>query len=1426
MKSYHWLKQSIAWILIFCLVLPLQSGVVFAEDSPATTTQAERSSQAEVRSKSKSELLFSQLSHQHFVLVEPPSHGRGFVSGLKKLGYSVARKFGQVMGLSSALVENRIDYDRQPAELAYRFGLSVKRPEELIVGTAKGEDGKAKLQILFKRDKNKFSGSRAVIDPEHFNILSVDQDENRALALNSDGSVYALDKAMTQRIFGAQRVRIYKVGQIDPSLLQADKTLSILIDRGPFVRGEIPLSDTLRQKISGQRIKDGSVFVVSKSADGRTELVDFIDIQSILREMVAQEAGLAVSLTEHKAEMIVDFGRLEGELQQFLAAEKDFKSVASSPEAVKVLQSFEPDEAQKALGSVAKQLEDLAVNPAHSLEDWLNASTLGLSSASKAILVESLSSKNTSLGRLLSETLNQWLEEIQRQQGAGLGSPELQQQLSQLEALIRSTSGEQNSDAIIRALSAGFEGLRSNGFDPLAWAMGSQMPAMNVALVQASIDVLDGNHWDPSEALVMGALLELSQKLDVYIERNHLHPLMQQLKSLAASLKRLKLVSSGDDIQKKLSELEGFTTSDFKLLDLVAEAHLDQQSGFGAYVKQLDGIHPDAQSRREKWNRMKEKVASSRFMKMMKNFQETFITLPDLLLAGAVSYVLLGKPFTPEYREDLLFGMGAYYGILVLLRIGFSAIAKIKYPGKGGAYAMSAIGNSIYTGFLANPPLVRLWDFLGQKNALFAAKHGYRPSIDNGGIIPAYVPPKKQGRDGDTTVDVNRDQRLAAEKKLAVEAESKLVAQVRAKEALRAFCRKEAVKAVLRQAGIDVEDDADIVTLLGRWSKKLTSDVAERLKQLEQQVIDADLSADPQRIIVTAGEVAKHGFEISRDAEFARQQIQKKIAIVYDQLVQHSSHISNQKLEEVKPAIVSFARQAAAEIAPSNKTQLWIAGLFASLRGLIRDRSSQLLIYPFLLYKSASRAVPDPNVAAVTQSGAYADLKIQLILDPLWNGEPFKAAFHHFGMDKFPTRSDPNQPEELFAQPGSFLRVHPDENASLIYQIAVHMIAAPGRNMVELGSGTNHKNEYDVHANPPADERYQSYWASVRDFFRVKVLGVRGINASGYFWMRFMNHFRFFLPNLWLQMGTTYLMTGKSVVQLLVQYVFMRGTADWAFAWPWLWLARGPAIQGKLLGAEREAFKLIKRKFLESVDSKDFELARLQLPLLNAAYELRNKKFEPLSNLQGRNIFEISELDLRAVASFLKSSPSPVEAEINPNWADTVGLVGGIATTALAIPYMIVVLNSGASGLPVTNKLMLGALGLSLYPVLVGGLNLYDLVMKSRFDPRMKEKDARRVMSKLLAPERYSFELSGRLARAKAEEKARILSGPAATQAEALIALDKKYEEALARLNKFAVALKQQGASPGNDKDQGGTPQGPCPEVIQKLGWTGLPPPY
>jgi hypothetical protein len=338
-------------------------------------------------------------------------------------------------------------------------------------------------------------------------------------------------------------------------------------------------------------------------------------------------------------------------------------------------------------------------------------------------------------------------------------------------------SGGFGVDGWLKDFQTAVDSSAADGFNFSAWLAASPNIASSTQIfiegvLQTVRHSVAEPQWSPTEYLMIASLLELQAAVRGFADANRQFPQREALLKIAETIDSLRRVDSSPELKNLVSKIRAQNDTiegDVDVLDLVVAAQAET-GNFGGFLEKASEVHPS------NIKGYLAKFKNSAFFGYIKK-ASSVVSLPDLMMAGAFAYVLLGQPFTPEYRPELLKSMAYFFGIFNLTRVGYYFLAKWKYPGKNAAYALSALGKDIYTGVLANPPLPRLWDIAGQDNAVFAARHGLIPSVENGGKA-------------ESLQDMP-------------EARRRLLKTVQARELRAVNCREIALRAVLKSDGIE-----------------------------------------------------------------------------------------------------------------------------------------------------------------------------------------------------------------------------------------------------------------------------------------------------------------------------------------------------------------------------------------------------------------------------------------------------------------------------------------------------------------------------------------------------------------------------------------------------------------------------------------------
>jgi hypothetical protein len=238
--------------------------------------------------------------------------------------------------------------------------MEIQKTTDLEVEIFRGAGAKNKIRIVYRRPKSLYDGSYAIIDPDHFDIQSVTEDENRIILINRDQSIYVMDRVSVQRQFGMQRLRCAFVRKIDQERSVGYSDIKILVNEGPFSRAGLELDDRLRHDIElGQsRITDGDLLVVGVAADGVRKIFDIITSRSAARALVGQETALAAAASKYKPEVFVSYGAAQAELDEYRAQNADFEAVAAQDENLRLLRSLEG----RLVNQEGEDVEDTDIN--------------------------------------------------------------------------------------------------------------------------------------------------------------------------------------------------------------------------------------------------------------------------------------------------------------------------------------------------------------------------------------------------------------------------------------------------------------------------------------------------------------------------------------------------------------------------------------------------------------------------------------------------------------------------------------------------------------------------------------------------------------------------------------------------------------------------------------------------------------------------------------------------------------------------------------------------------------------------------------------------------------------------------------------------------------------------------------------------------
>jgi hypothetical protein len=1263
---------------------------------------------------SLSEQIFDELRSQSFRLV---------VNGKEAASFRYAERYG---------------------DLVEPLGLNVKDSSELTTEIFRySKDNKGKIRIRFQQKSlirpsrdTKHSGSEAIIDPDNFNIISVVEHENAIAFLNEDGTIYGIDKAALKRQFGRSDVKFFRIGKIEP---KAGKNYELLFNLNPFSANGFAISPELDGQAGKRRMTDGALFVVERNG-GTPAVIDIFEPRDFYRALALPTIALALSVAEQKPGVQVALGELQEEYAAWAQAHPDFLNASGLSENIRLIRSTEAEAVSTSLQFVQTHYAQANDNRSFSLADWIKAGHLQLSSTSKGVLANLLSDQ----GDVARDVLSPALEDLQSQIGPLLQAEPATEHGEFLRALDAALKNGSSDEKVERARYV----LAASEVPPDELVASLSLNETSGEVLKAVLSGGTNDLWAPSSRILVAALYEFSQSLTEFLRLNPLHPERPALEKALVELAQLGRIRDERGIDKITERLRRISEEQTSLLDFIAAAQIDSDGSFQKSSEELMKIHPSNQSFREK-------VRDSKIVKFLQMAQEAILSGPNLLMAAGMIALYLTPQFSAEYKALVGKSMMANYGLLVLFMSTFGAAGKFLLRGKNGAYAMSKFGIPIYGGFLSRPLGVTAYEARGQKNATYAASHGLRPTRENGGLV----------------ADPNDFEAVEA-------ARSKLVRLVQARERMRAVCRNESLRAVLKQRGVELKAET-WQGLMEEWQRPLVERFKSEDREFDARRRQALLSADPLEISRVDAEIELAKFQRSLRQEAEETRIKREMTILGDQLEVELEARGDAALmrlflpsgssrhdDSVRVTRAS-ARSLAQGLSQRGSFSTWLS---SSLRGFrIKARhgetyySNRILTYPVGVFRAAQKAVVRQDVANTIYSNWRMDMVVQFLTLGLWDGWPFQGMVKSLTGHPLPVRADPEQPAELLGQAGiwpneergikGLLWTHKGEFGNLRQQDAAYSIVATTRAQSELGGGNSFRNpfapshyteldhEYRPHAKENRSGKSLAFWKTFSKFLRASVQW-RKIGVERYFRSNFNNVGVFGQAQFAIHCLLNGLIGGYSVDKLISQFIFGRGMSVWVYGWPWAPLNRGITAVSKEVSDTSAAFLSLQGRFEAEVEHENWANARALLLDFEVLYRKNGVEFSPAASLGKKTVDEISPEDLKAVREFLRTSKELTYSDVSP-WVNdlVVGFGGGTITTLLGVPFFVFLL---AAKNPWA-QIAWGMGGLFImYPAVFAAFRLYDSFAKRTFDQKRIRKEGAEEAERLSRPESI-LEISARL---------------------------------------------------------------------------------
>lgn len=748
------------------------------------------------------------------------------------------------------------------------------------------------------------------------------------------------------------------------------------------------------------------------------------------------------------------------------------------------------------------------------------------------------------------------------------------------------------------------------------------------------------------------------------------------------------------------------------------------------------------------------------------------------LIAAAVSAPLLYTSATPiisklapmplddAYRPILWRSMVSQTGFFYAILAGMGVIAYSMR--KSISYTVTLLGMRLY-GLLAFPPTYVLSKAVGG-NAVFAGKAGVWPTFENGGL-----------------------QMPLASRENRAEAQMRIRTTVQQKARQRALSRLVAYAAVAAEENVSFSQ-MNLLRLRLALAKKMRAEAAQDQAKLHELAVQALKSGSPEDVFLSE-------FEIRENAQ--QQIISDRDRL--DDLFTETALISakmdrflvDSRNEGVTPdtALISAYKEEARELLRAHREKSFAGRLLQKgilfLKAFPEKLTTTFWTFGLDLFRSSLfRAEPSEVVAQQNVSTSIADIVgTQVPLYYLWSGAPVNGLVERalnggrfidekLAPEKHPeffdekgevtyqflaSRADPRQPNSLAAQEDGFLYTHPQLVGSLSQQFYIFWSVSAARMYFEYGGAKGITNEYAKVSEEevPAHEKYQPWYKTLSGFFKT-VFHARKAGYEYVLTQKWKNFFRFIQPavisGLIFQVG----IAGANVADLPLQLLFGFSVGMWAFGWLWLPINGGFNALGMDLEARYAEFVSARSQLEVALRARNIDESLKAAE--NLAFIYRQNKQELTSwTAYVKNFGAVPEADLNADAEKYLGELEGVlrESQKHPATFQKVHegvqnvinyLMGGLITTALAIPIDVWMYDWGTK-----DKFEWSLVGLALYGISIYGFKAGRHLMEKAGDALLRKRSALKgsgeyIKNYSVNAERLAHSLAGTVPGFKADE--------------------------------------------------------------------------